>query len=96
MESRDALYEHLGHLRVLLANRQAEVETEAAASPPAQPPAPADLGAPVATPVAKPVRPIQESPERAYVRDQINLLAKTNPSTVAQLIQTWMDEDRRN
>ncbi|CDM25530.1 Transcriptional regulator, MarR family [Castellaniella defragrans 65Phen] len=34
VESRDALYEHLGHLRVLLANRQAEVETEAAASPP--------------------------------------------------------------
>jgi hypothetical protein len=24
------------------------------------------------------------------------MLGKSNPATVAQLIQTWMDEDRRN
>ncbi|MHA3904682.1 MarR family winged helix-turn-helix transcriptional regulator [Castellaniella sp. WN] len=34
VESRDALYEHLGHLRVHLADRQAEVEAEAVARAP--------------------------------------------------------------
>lgn len=33
-ESRDALYEHLGHLRVHLADRQAEVEADAVARAP--------------------------------------------------------------
>jgi flagellar M-ring protein FliF len=41
-------------------------------------------------------QPISEDPQKAYIRDQIQLLGKSNPGTVAQLIQTWMDEDRRN
>ncbi len=45
---------------------------------------------------SKPPKPIAEDPQKAYIRNQITTLAKTNPSTVAQLIQTWMDEDRRN
>jgi flagellar M-ring protein FliF len=40
--------------------------------------------------------PIAEDPQKAYYREQIQQLGKSNPSTVAQLIQTWMDEDRRN
>ncbi len=43
-----------------------------------------------------PQRPIAEDPQKVYIRDQISGLAKSNPATVAQLIQTWMDEDRRN
>jgi flagellar M-ring protein FliF len=45
------------------------------------------------TPVAQ---PIAEDPQKAYIREQIQALGKSNPATVAQLIQTWMDEDRRN
>ena len=41
-------------------------------------------------------QPITEDPQKVYIREQIQVLGKTNPSTVAQLIQTWMDEDRRN
>jgi flagellar biosynthesis/type III secretory pathway M-ring protein FliF/YscJ len=41
-------------------------------------------------------QPIAEDPQKAYIREQIQALGKTNPATVAQLIQTWMDEDRRN
>jgi flagellar M-ring protein FliF len=41
-------------------------------------------------------QPIVEDPQKVYIRDQIQLLGKSNPATVAQLIQTWMDEDRRN
>ena len=41
-------------------------------------------------------QPITEDPQKAYIREQIQMLGKTNPATVAQLIQTWMDEDRRN
>jgi flagellar M-ring protein FliF len=63
----------------------AEPVRVAAAQPAAPPPAP--------RPVAQ---PIVEDPQRAYIRDQIQLLGKSNPSTVAQLIQTWMDEDRSN
>jgi flagellar M-ring protein FliF len=37
-----------------------------------------------------------EDPQKLYVREQIQMLGKSNPATVAQLIQTWMDEDRRN
>lgn len=67
----------------------------------------ADSAAPVALPAVadrpaapaspKPVqRPIGEDPQKVYIREQITTLAKTNPTTVAHLIQTWMDEDRRN
>jgi flagellar M-ring protein FliF len=61
-----------------------------------------DLAAavPVVTPRSKsaaPVgQPITEDPQKVYIREQIQTLGKTNPGTVAQLIQTWMDEDRRN
>jgi flagellar M-ring protein FliF len=41
-------------------------------------------------------QPITEDPQKAYIREQIQVLGKSNPATVAQLIQTWMDEDRRN
>jgi flagellar M-ring protein FliF len=33
---------------------------------------------------------------RHAIRDQITRLATQNPDTMAQLIQTWIDEDRRN
>jgi flagellar biosynthesis/type III secretory pathway M-ring protein FliF/YscJ len=63
----------------------------------------ADPAAPVAPVVAgKPQRPgavgqaIVEDPQKVYIRDQIQVLGKSNPGTVAQLIQTWLDEDRRN
>ncbi|TME35933.1 MAG: hypothetical protein E6I75_10645 [Chloroflexi bacterium] len=59
-----------------------------------------------AAPIAVPTRqnkpgpgvaqPIAEDPQKVYIREQIQLLGKSNPATVAQLIQTWMDEDRRN
>ena len=57
-----------------------------------------DAIAPVAPPRSgKPVaQPIVEDPQKVYIREQIQTLGKTNPATVAQLIQTWMDEDRRN
>ena len=56
---------------------------------------------PGAKPGAKPgvavvTAPIAEDPQKAYYREQIQQLGKSNPATVAQLIQTWMDEDRRN
>jgi flagellar M-ring protein FliF len=41
-------------------------------------------------------QPIAEDPQKVYIRDQIQSLAQHNPAMVAQLIQTWMDEDRRN
>jgi flagellar biosynthesis/type III secretory pathway M-ring protein FliF/YscJ len=41
-------------------------------------------------------QPIAEDPQKIYIREQIQILGKSNPATVAQLIQTWMDEDRRN
>jgi flagellar M-ring protein FliF len=41
-------------------------------------------------------QPIVEDPQKAYIFEQIQMLGKSNPATVAQLIQTWMDEDRRN
>jgi flagellar M-ring protein FliF len=41
-------------------------------------------------------QPISEDPQKIYYREQIQQLGKANPGTVAQLIQTWMDEDRRN
>jgi flagellar M-ring protein FliF len=57
---------------------------DAAPKPPTRP------GKPVVS------QPISEDPQKVYIRDQIQLLGKSNPATVAQLIQTWMDEDRRN
>jgi flagellar M-ring protein FliF len=45
---------------------------------------------------SSPPAPITEDPQKAYIREQIQMLGKSNPATVAQLIQTWMDEDRRN
>ena len=41
-------------------------------------------------------QPIAHDPQKIYIRDQIQSLAQNNPAMVAQLIQTWMDEDRRN
>jgi flagellar M-ring protein FliF len=81
----------------------AEAVAASASAPVGLPPlvADADKDNPVA-PVA-PVRPkgpiaqpIVEDPQKVYIRDQIQSLGKSNPATVAQLIQTWMDEDRRN
>jgi flagellar M-ring protein FliF len=42
------------------------------------------------------VQPMGEDPQKVYIREQVMMLGKTQPATVAQLIQTWMDEDRRN
>jgi flagellar M-ring protein FliF len=47
-------------------------------------------------PSAPIAQPITEDPQKVYIREQIQMLGKSNPGTVAQLIQTWMDEDRRN
>jgi flagellar biosynthesis/type III secretory pathway M-ring protein FliF/YscJ len=59
-----------------------------------------ESAAPAAPVPARPgkavAQPIMEDPEKIYIRDQIQTLGKSNPATVAQLIQTWMDEDRRN
>jgi flagellar M-ring protein FliF len=52
------------------------------------------LGKPIASFTQPP--PIAEDPQKVYIREQIQALGKSNPATVAQLIQTWMDEDRRN
>jgi flagellar M-ring protein FliF len=50
-----------------------------------------------ATRFGKPVtQVIVEDPQKAYIREQIQSLGISNPATLAQLIQTWMDEDRRN
>jgi flagellar M-ring protein FliF len=71
----------------------------------AQMPRPHIVAAPDAAPTPGPMRParppmvaqaITEDPQKVYIREQIQALGKTNPNTVAQLIQTWMDEDRRN
>jgi flagellar biosynthesis/type III secretory pathway M-ring protein FliF/YscJ len=59
------------------------------ATPPVPVPARAGKSAAVA-------QPIMEDPQKVYIREQILTLGKSNPATVAQLIQTWMDEDRRN
>jgi len=59
----------------------------------AQPRPSAPAGRPGRNPAAQ---PISEDPQKLYIREQIANLGKTNPATVAQLIHTWMDEDRRN
>ena len=57
-----------------------------------------EVAAPMpATRPGRPIpQPIVEDPQKVYIREQIQTLGKSNPATVAQLIQTWMDEDRRN
>jgi flagellar M-ring protein FliF len=40
--------------------------------------------------------PMAEDPEKTYIREQIEALGQSNPETLAQLVQTWLDEDRRN
>jgi flagellar biosynthesis/type III secretory pathway M-ring protein FliF/YscJ len=76
----------------------AEAIAEAAAAAPviAEPTAPGTATA--VGPAGKAINtvPIAEDPQKAYYREQIQQLGKSNPGTVAQLIQTWMDEDRRN
>jgi flagellar M-ring protein FliF len=62
--------------------------TELAPSPAAR--AAAKLGPPATA------QALTDDPQKLYVREQIQMLGKSNPATVAQLIQTWMDEDRRN
>jgi flagellar M-ring protein FliF len=63
-----------------------------------QPAAPAPSADPAA--IMRNSRPIaqaiEEDPQKVYVRDQVTSLARNNPATLAQLIQTWIDEDRRN
>jgi flagellar M-ring protein FliF len=54
-------------------------------------------GTPSAGRSVKPVsQGISEDPQKVYIREQIEALGQSNPATLAQLIQTWMDEDRRN
>jgi flagellar M-ring protein FliF len=81
--------------------RKKTTVAQAIANQAAMAPAPVEVPDPAAprTPSrpAKPnAQPIVEDPQKVYIRDQIQLLGKSNPATVAQLIQTWMDEDRRN
>jgi flagellar M-ring protein FliF len=91
------LFFMLGRGRKKTVAEKAAIALEEAASKASEVPA-------VAIPVAPPSRPgkpglaqpITEDPQRAYIREQIQALGKSNPATVAQLIQTWMDEDRRN
>jgi flagellar M-ring protein FliF len=66
---------------------------EAAAAPQPLPAATPSAPRPNKAAIAQ---PIAEDPQKVYIREQITQLGKTNPATVAQLIQTWMDEDRRN
>jgi flagellar M-ring protein FliF len=80
--------------------KKSAAKAEALAAEAPQPLTIEALAAPVAplTRPAKPAiaQPIAEDPQKVYIRDQIQALGKSNPATVAQLIQTWMDEDRRN
>jgi flagellar M-ring protein FliF len=72
-----------------LTDLPAGVERVPAETPMAPAPPPRMPGRPLAQPIA-------EDPQKIYIRDQIQSLAQHNPAMVAQLIQTWMDEDRRN
>jgi flagellar M-ring protein FliF len=83
--------------------KAAAISAQAAPSQPLPAAAPAALEPEAGQPVLasrKPnlplAQPIAEDPQKVYIREQIQNLGKTNPATVAQLIQTWMDEDRRN
>jgi flagellar M-ring protein FliF len=86
--------------------KKAEPAAKAAAEEAAIAPTLLEVAEPAA-PIAAPARPnkqgtpsvaqpIAEDPQKVYIREQIQVLGKSNPATVAQLIQTWMDEDRRN
>jgi flagellar M-ring protein FliF len=82
----------------LVVKESLESDAALVATPIGTPAAPGQPVSPVRpnkpfTPVAQ---PIAEDPQKAYIREQIQALGKSNPATVAQLIQTWMDEDRRN
>jgi flagellar M-ring protein FliF len=57
---------------------------------------PALESAPRRAPMRPVAQPIADDPQKVYIRNQIHNLAQNNPAMVAQLIQTWMDEDRRN
>lgn len=49
-----------------------------------------------AAPLLRPTLPPRVEDPHAQIREHVHHLARTNPATVAQLIQTWIDEDRRN
>jgi flagellar biosynthesis/type III secretory pathway M-ring protein FliF/YscJ len=88
-----------GRKKVVVVEVHTPVEANEAASMPKLVEVPDE---PVVIPAPRPgkhspmAQPISEDPQKVYIREQIQLLGKTNPATVAQLIQTWMDEDRRN
>jgi flagellar M-ring protein FliF len=97
----------LGLLFFIFKKKSKKQVVEAVAQPVEEPPAPLpslvegadpEVVVPTAAPrSSKPVaQPIVEDPQKVYIREQIQALGKSNPATVAQLIQTWMDEDRRN
>ena len=77
---------------LVAAQAAASAQPVSAATPDAQQVVPARPN----KPFVPNAQPIAEDPQKVYIRDQIQTLGKTNPATVAQLIQTWMDEDRRN
>ena len=90
---------------ILTRGRKKETRVIAVEQPAAATPQPTDAtpAAPATTVPGRPgkpsmptAQPIVEDPQKVYIREQIQTLGKTNPATVAQLIQTWMDEDRRN
>jgi flagellar M-ring protein FliF len=72
-------------------------ETPAVNLPPLVETVDSEAAAAAAARLGKPGTPvIVEDPQKAYIREQIQSLGTSNPATLAQLIQTWMDEDRRN
>ncbi len=79
---------------ITVAAQQAE---EGSALPPVEQAATAPVSPTIPGKPSMPsAQPIVEDPQKVYIREQIQTLGKSNPATVAQLIQTWMDEDRRN
>jgi flagellar M-ring protein FliF len=89
-----------GRKKVVVQAVEAAEQAVAATPRPIEVPEPAPVPASAAArqnkSTAASPQPITEDPQKAYIREQIQMLGKTNPATVAQLIQTWMDEDRRN
>jgi flagellar M-ring protein FliF len=76
---------------------EAPVEESAIAGlPPLVETVDADAMAAAAARLGKVNSVIVEDPQKVYIREQIQSLGMSNPATLAQLIQTWMDEDRRN
>src|SRR6266849_8605854 len=91
----------LGILFFILTRSRRKSTAQVIAANQATPPALVDVPDAAPKPPVRPGKqvvsqPISEDPQKVYIRDQIQLLGKSNPATVAQLIQTWMDEDRRN